>query len=58
MSVGEVIDLVLKLDARLMEMYQTLLRNAVSQDLREMLQNLVDQERQAEITLMRSQSLS
>lgn len=56
MTTSEVIELALDLDKSLLTMYEILIRNAESQGLREMLQNLLQEERREEVKLMRSQS--
>jgi rubrerythrin len=55
MTTGEVIDLALDLDRCLISMYEQLIRRAETQGLREMLENLLQEEQREEIRLMRSQ---
>ena len=54
MTAEEVVDLALALDNVLIAMYEELQREAVSADLREALENLLDMERHEEIKLMRA----
>lgn len=55
MTAGEVIDLALDLDRSLRDMYRMLVRDAESSELREMIENLLEEEEQEEIRLLRSQ---
>lgn len=54
MTADEVVDLALALDNVLIAMYEELQREAVSADLREALDSLLDMERREEIRLMRA----
>lgn len=56
MTIAEAINLALDLDRALISMYEELIRRAESESLREMLVNLLDEERREEINLMRTQS--
>lgn len=58
MTTNEVIDLALDLDKSLMDMYRMLIRDAESENLREMLQNLFEEEDREEVRLLRSQLLA
>lgn len=53
---SEVVAYAMKMDASLMAMYETLLREAVSQDLRDALQNILDIEQREEVKLLRTSS--
>jgi hypothetical protein len=55
MTFAEAIDLALDLDKCLVSMYELLIRNAPVQGLREMLENLLQRERSAEIQMMRAE---
>lgn len=50
---AEIITYALKMDTCLMKMYETLLGEAVSEDLRDALQNILDLERREEVKLLR-----
>jgi hypothetical protein len=58
MTTEEVVALAIDLDRSLRDMYGILVRSAESVGLREMLQNLLDEEVREEIRLMGSQSLT
>jgi rubrerythrin len=58
MTINEVIDLALDLDRKLIEMYRMLLRDAESESLREVVENLLASEEQEEIRLLRAQLVS
>jgi hypothetical protein len=55
MTPGEVIDLALDLDRSLRDMYAILARDAESEDLRDIIRNLLEIENREEIRLLRSQ---
>lgn len=55
MTTDEVIDLALDLDQSLISMYKMLIRDAESDELREVLENLLQEEEREEVRLLRSQ---
>lgn len=55
MTVAEAIDLAVELDKSLVSMYELLIRNAPAQNLRDMLEDLLREERRTEILILRTQ---
>lgn len=54
MTLGEVIDRALDLDKSLVAMYEMLLRSAPAEGLSEMLESLLEKERNTEVKVMRA----
>lgn len=54
MTLGEVIDRALELDKSLVSMYEMLLRSAPAEGLSEMLESLLEKERNTEVKVMRA----
>jgi hypothetical protein len=57
MTIGEVIDRVLEVDESLIEVYKMLLRQAGSEELKEALENLLDEEQREEMRMMACERL-